>query len=582
MIRFPAGAVRFPWRLLLALVAGLTVLSGCAAIPSSSGPTVVKEIDEQGRVRPIAPPPEPGIDKFSLVRDFIRYSADPSDNHAAARQYLAAAPHRNWQTTAGPLLVLADNFSTTPLIGDDDPNRASLELRGTRLGKLAVDKSFHPDFGTYDLRINVVRENGEWRIVDPPPDLVVTNSGFTQFYEGVPLYFLSPDHSRVVPDLRYIVTEPRASQPGQVIDLLLKGPSDTLGAAVTSALPDGALTRTNVATAAEGQLVVDLTHVGSPNSSDRQLIAAQVVLSLSSVTVARTRLLADGVVLSPNHPDWTLDDVRGMQPDDVRQDLPGFVASNGVLRSMDTGTEVKGASGPGSPAVVSGAQSLDGSRLATVVRSGNQQVLRIGQPGSMTRDAGVAGGQLTRPTWMPNAHEVWTVVNSNSVHRLVDSGNGVWDERPVSISQLAGYGPITDLRLSRDGARAAVVAGNRLYVAALVTGPDGTVNLVQPQQLLAETLSDVVAVDWDRQDSLTVATLSTSNPVYRVSVDGLTYSSFSSANLTQPITAITAAPNKPVVVADNTGLWVANDAKEIWHLHPRGQGIDIGKPFYPG
>lgn len=582
MIRFRPRTVRSPLRLLLLLLAGLTVLSGCAAIPSSSGPTVVKEIDEQGRVRPIAPPPEPGIDKFSLVRDFIRYSGDPGDNHAAARQYLAAAPRHNWQTSAGPLVVLADNFSTTPVNGDEDPNRASLELRGTQLGRLNADKSFHPDVLTYDIQVKVVRENGEWRISDPPPDLVVTNSGFTQFYEGVPLYFLSPDHSRVVPDLRYIVTEPRASQPGQVIDLLLKGPSDTLGTAVTSALPDGALTRTNVATAAEGQLVVDLSHVGSPNSTDRQLIAAQVVLSLSSVTVARARLLADGVLLAPDHPDWTLDDVRGMQPDNPRQDLPGFVASNGVLRSMDTGTEVKGASGAGGPTLLSGAQSLDGSRLATVVKPLDKQVLRIGRPGELTRDVGLAASTLTRPTWMPNAHEVWTVANSSEVHRLVDSGNGTWDERSVSITSLAAYGPISDLRLSRDGARAAVVAGQRLYVAALVTGPDGTVNVVRPQQLLSQALTDVVAVDWDRQDSLTVATLSALNPVYRVSVDGLTYTSFSAANLTQPLIAITAAPNRPVVVEDGTGLWFANDAKEIWHLHQRGQGIDIGRPFYPG
>lgn len=568
--------------LLVAVLCAVTLVTGCAAIPSSSIPTVVRGLDDQQRTRPVAPPPEPGIDKLSLVRDFIRYSGDPADNNAAARQYLAKQQRQDWHPT-GSLVIIADNFNTTPVPEEDDPNRASLELRGTQIGRLNSDRSFSPAAGAYDMAIKVVKENGEWRISDPPPDLLVTNSAFTQSYEGVPVYFLSPDRSRVVPDLRYIVTEPRSSEPGQIIDLLLKGPSQALGAAVNSQLPDGARTRTNVAPSPEGQLVVDLSHLGTPSTAERQLIAAQVVLSLSSVTVSRVRLLSDGVILAPDHPDWTLEDVQAFQSDVTsRQDLPGLVVSNGVLRLFDTGTEVKGAAGPGSPSVVSGAESIDGARLATVVRSGEDVRLRLGQPGEQTRDAGLTATKLTRPTWKPNGREVWTVANNAEIHRMVDDGDGFWTDRSASISSLASDGPITDLRLSRDGARVAVVAGQRLFVAAVVIGPDGSVNIVEPQELMAGTLTNVVAVDWDRQDSLTVATLNNVNPVYRVSVDGLTFSPFSSANLTQPVTAITAAPNKPVVVADHTGLWIANDAKEIWHLHPRGQGIDLGTPFYPG
>lgn len=567
---------------LVAMLCAVAVLSGCAAIPSSSSPTVVRGLDDQQRTRPMAPPPEPGIDKLSLVRDFIRYSGNPTDNNAAARQYLAQQQRQDWRP-GGSLVVLADNFNTTPVAEDDDPNRASLELRGTQIGRLNSDRSFSPAAGGYDMKIKVIREGGEWRISEPPPDLVVTNSAFTQSYESVPVYFLSPDRSRVVPDLRYIVTEPRSSEPGQIVDLLLKGPSTALGAAVNSQLPDGARTRTNVAPSPEGQLVVDLSHLGNPSPAERQLIAAQIVLSLSSVTVSRVRLLSDGVILAPEHPDWTLDDVQTFQSDmAARQDLPGLVVSNGVLRSFDTGTEVKGAAGPGSPAVISGAESVDGARLATVVRIGESMSLRIGPSGEPTRDAGLVASKLTRPSWKPNAHELWTVANSSEVHRLVDDGDGSWVDRTAATGSLASDGPITDLRLSRDGARVAVVAGQRLFVAAVVTGSDGSVNIVQPQEIMAGTLTNVVAVDWDRQDSLTVATLNNVNPVYRVSVDGLSFSPFSSANLTQPLTAITAAPNKPVVVADHTGLWIANDAKEIWHLHPRGQGVDLGTPFYPG
>jgi hypothetical protein len=95
------------------------------------------------------------------------------------------------------------------------------------------------------------------------------------------------------------------------------------------------------------------------------------------------------------------------------------------------------------------------------------------------------------------------------------------------------------------------------------------------------TLTGVVDVDWLSQDSLVAATTLPSQPVVKVPIDGLRLDTFNSSNLTPPVYAITAAPGRPIVVADASGLWTASDVGEVWRPHPHSQGMRPA-PFYPG
>jgi hypothetical protein len=53
------------------------------------------------------------------------------------------------------------------------------------------------------------------------------------------------------------------------------------------------------------------------------------------------------------------------------------------------------------------------------------------------------------------------------------------------------------------------------------------------------------------------------------------------ANLTVPLTSITAAPSRPVMVTDAIGMWTANDIGQFWLPHLHNQGANA-RPFYPG
>jgi hypothetical protein len=166
------------------------------------------------------------------------------------------------------------------------------------------------------------------------------------------------------------------------------------------------------------------------------------------------------------------------------------------------------------------------------------------------------------------------------VTRLSRTKDNTWSNLPVDQGELAPYGKITELRLSRDGVRVAVVAGGRLYVGAVARTDGGTTVKISAPKLLP-AVSNVVSVDWLDSNVVVAATNTPSGPVWRVPVDGVDAEAYSLQNLTLPLTSITSAPSRPVVVTDAVGQWFASATGQIWLPHPANQGPNA-RPFYPG
>src|SRR5262249_14557293 len=131
---------------------------------------------------------------------------------------------------------------------------------------------------------------------------------------------------------------------------------------------------------------------------------------------------------------------------------------------------------------------------------------------------------MTRPTWQfgvsstQSSNEVWTVVDGTNVIRLQRDKSNNWTALPVDATNLSTYGKITDLRLSRDGVRVAVVADGKLYIGAVARVDNGT-SIAAPK--LVPQVTSVVSVDWLNQSTVMVATNSPTGPVWRVPVDGM-------------------------------------------------------------
>ncbi|WP_307849576.1 LpqB family beta-propeller domain-containing protein [Qaidamihabitans albus] len=574
-----------------AALACVLVAAGCANIPAESQPEAIPR-DRLGQPTQEIPEPAPDLDPLTVVREFVRASAQPASDNAAARAYLERTERQTWRPDQS-LTVIQDTFGTVYAPSSEQPageNERLVTLRGFQVGRLGPDSAFIPSTDSVEVPVRLRRQqNAQWRIVDPPNNIMITETDFTESYFRVPVYFFAPDSSALVPDLRYVVAKPQSGLPARVVDLLLAGPSNGLAGAVRNPLGDSATLESNVTGTSDGALVVPLSGVEEQSVQDRKLIAAQIVRSLQNVTTSRIRLLSDGTALVPGHIDWRPSDLPAYEAlSSPSSELPGLMVVDGRVRSLGNGAPIDDPAGTGALNVESAAQSINGEQLAVVERVGDRARLRVGDYGANGQVVDLADAKaLTRPSWRPAAStssssgELWTAVDQEQVVRVLRAPDGRWTPQSVNASEITAVGPITGLRLSRDGVRVAVIAGGQLLVASVVRAADGTsVTLRAPRILQSGQLGEVVDVDWISQDTLIAATASESVPVARVPVDGLRLDKFNSSNLTPPMSAVTAAPGRPIVVADAGGLWTVSDVGEVWRPHAHSHAE--ARPFYPG
>jgi hypothetical protein len=574
-----------------ALLLALLVLTGCASIPEESTPHAVRD-DPQLSTEAAEQPPTRGLNPYDLVREFVRRSGNPD----AARMYLTKRARASWIGDAKPKII-HDTFGTVPLPSDDqkqsgedrggvDNGRITVMLRMTQIGRLGADSAFVPGIGNPQFPVVVRRENGQWRIDDPPPDVFVPLADFNVSYEPVTLYFFDPDLRITVPDQRYVSAVPASGLPARVIQVLLSGPSNTMLGSVASPLA-GVGSRTNVVPDDDGALVVDLNPLGDKTQEQREKIAAQIVLSLRNVTSSRLRIKGDGQALIQGHGDWRVSDIKQYDtPTKPNSDQPGLISSDGRLRTLLDGRPIPGPAGNGEYDVVSAAQSIEGDQLAVVTRVGGRLRLRVGRYGEAMQEVELDAATMTRPSWRVStadgqeANEVWTVEDGNVV-RVVRNGDGTWVSVEVNASALDAFGPITELRLSRDGTRAAMVNTKGKIVAASVVRDKDSVSLAVPRTLQPTMIVNAVGVDWLNQHTLVVATSQTQLPVINLSVDGLKIDTYDPNNLQFPIHAITAAPEREIVVTDSAAVSMVSGLGQVWRQVQNGQG-PTAIPFYPG
>lgn len=578
-------------RMRLALVALLGVVllaAGCANIPEETQPEVVSA-GGVAQEKQEVPEPASGLNPLAVVRAFIEASGQPLNDHARARVYLSKKAQQKWRPR-GSVQIINDSFNTVYAPADEQPKADDVRVvRVTApiVGRLSSDNAFIPatTHDPLDASIKLRQlSNGEWRIVDAPSKLIITKSDFKVHYFRVPVYFFAPASSTLVPDLRYVPTEPSEGLPTRVLGLLLHGPSDALAGAVRNPLADVGL-ETN-ARVAPGAVVIPLTGVQNMGEQARRLIVAQLVSSLAPVTSSGIKPMANGSPLIAGRESWRPSDLSSYSAASaLSSKLPGLFVLNGTVRSLETGAPIDGSAGSGVHRVIRAGQSIDGSRLAVVERTGGRVRLRVGPTHGTLSLVDLDGRSMTAPTWRPSSspdspsHAVWTVVDGERVVRVLRTSDGAWVPQKVDASELTSLGTITALRLSRDGTRVAAVVDNKVVIASVVR-ESSAVTLRAPRVLQSDTLTKVTDVAWAGQHTVVASTRSTTTPVVRMPIDGLRMETYNTANLLAPIRAIAAVPGRPVIAAGQGGMSTASDVGEIWRRHPHSSAGAI--PFYPG
>lgn len=567
-------------------VVGVAVLSlvatGCADVPERT--TAHAVVDRPAGADPVVSGPEENAEPVALVRNFVERSGNP----LAAKTFLTEGARAAYPAD-GPPTIIEDTFSVVPSVVPAADSESTVEqtvvLRADSVGRLDGAMAFVPAQGKLEYLVKVRRQqNGQWRIEDPPTIVMIRQDDFVDAYTAATLYFLDPSVRAPVPDVRYVRAESQRELTARaVIDLLLAGPSETVRDSVRTFLPEDAGLSSNVVIASDGALLVPLTRIGELSERDRRLVAAQIVLSLREATPNRVRLKVDGQDLVPGQGDFRAADFGAYDAvTDPVAKLSGMVAAGGRLRTLAGGTDQPSLAAYDGLTVSSAAQSVDGRSIAIVADTGAGRKLWLGTLGETPIEV-FSAGRLTRPAWLladeaGNSNEVWTVQDGAVVVRLVRTGAG-WSRAGVNATELVPFGTITDLRLSRDGTRVAVVANGQLVMASVVRTSD-SVAIKSPRRLQQGLLTGVVGVDWQSQTKLVVATSQSPLPVVRMSVDGMTLEPYTSSNLTGKVTAITAARNRPVVVTDERGMSTASQPGDLWRAYAPDEGPG-SIPFYP-
>ncbi|MCM6775722.1 MtrAB system accessory lipoprotein LpqB [Nocardia sp. CDC159] len=586
------------------MLAGLLTLTGCANLPDSSAPQALGTID-RAPTSSTLPQPIQGRDPDLLLRDFLQASADPSNRHEAARQYLSPKAAAKWNDAASITILESADTLRESRSGDT----ATYQIRGRKLGELEPDGSYRAVDGTssqVEKRMEMVRVGGEWRIDELQAGVLVIKTAFEKSYRRYVLYFPNAAGTAMVPDIRWIA-ERKDQLTTRLLTMLAAGPQPELLPATRNMLSGavsvhGGVTKANGQTDAVGVGVggvqIDFAGASTLDQRGKELLAAQVVLTLSGADILGPYvLLADGKPLDERYAatGWSAADINAMNPAWSTRNRVGLHAvRDGSLVKVDVGkNEISPV--PGYFGSVHNLQSVglsqDGQLVAAVADSGQPapqppRTLVIGTYDGASTISVEQGETFTRPSWTADGTAAWTVVDGQRVIRVVnDRRTGTVSKQDVDISALfappadptqsAPRGPITELRVDRSGARAALIANGKVYVAVIVPQPNGRFALASPLPVAVSVASRVVSLDWFSADRVIFVREGNVEPVDTVPIDGYGVTPLTAQNLTWPVRVVSASPDFQYVADARAVLQLQSNEpsserfwREVYNLGP--------------
>ncbi|MFJ1457689.1 MtrAB system accessory lipoprotein LpqB [Nocardia sp. N2S4-5] len=588
------------------VLAGLLALPGCANLPDSSAPQALGTIDREPTTAG-PPPPSTGRDPDLLLRDFLQATADPSNRHQTARQYLTPAAAATWDDTARITIVEKPDTLRESRSGDT----ATYQIRAHKIGELEADGSYRVVDNTLENHIEMTKVGTEWRIDELQPGVVVDSNAFAKFYRRYALNFANTPGTAMVPDLRWVsVRKEQLAQ--RLLSLLAEGPQPALAPAVRNVLSGpvtirGGITKPNGDTdgvgVGLGGVQVDFAGASALDQRAKELLAAQVVLTLADAGVLGPYfLLGDGKPLDERYATtgWSVPDVSALSPSANSHNKIGLhaVRDGALVRVKDGGISPV----PGYFGTARNLQSVgmtpDGQLVAAVADSGRPapepaRTLVIG--GNDNNALAVAeGNTFTRPSWTADGSSAWSVVDGDRVVRAAhdrSTGNlSVQDvdtsalfSTPTSTSEPMPRTPITELRMSRTGARAAIVAGGKAYVVVVVPQADGKYALTSPLPIALSLSTAVVSLDWFREDTIMLAREGNVDPVKTVLIDGSESDPVTSQNLTPPVRTLSASPDTQYIADSRAVMQLQSDEpgrERFWReVQPLGANA---VPVLPG
>ncbi|MBA4025417.1 MAG: hypothetical protein C0482_23935 [Gordonia sp.] len=551
------GRARRPIVLLVGLVA-VALLSACVSIPNNSSPQPLGSLERHQPTRNV-PTPRPGMDPETLVRDFLKASVQPGSGHLAARQFLTQDASNSWDDQGGALLLDEINV----LSDDRTDDTITVRVNGENTGELQPSGQLIPSSGRIETRLSLRRVDGQWRIDGPlPVGVMMDREQFEASYRPHVLYYPSTDDQHLVADPRWLYAG--ADQlSDQLIGLLIAGPVEDLRGAVTNEFPARSSLHGSIESLPSGGVRLDLAGLNGLGDADRNRLAAQIIWTLSDSDISGPYVIdADGAPLNERRAaGWQTRDVESLDPSPPAGALGLHIVRGGSLQAVADNT-VAPVPGPlGSTRSLLAADiSADAGRVAAVSQNvvpgpAPRLSLTIGDYGADMTPV-LEGETITRPSFAGDSRTVWVVVDEDRVTQVTQSsGAGQVTEAEVDSTAIrsVAQGAITELQISQDGARAAMIVGGQVVLAIVERRADGRLVLSNPRGAAALNIAGAVSLDWLSSETLVIARNAADGPVVQLRIDGTPPGALPSGNLTPPVTSVVAGQST-IYAADSRGV----------------------------
>lgn len=457
--------------LLGGLLAGLLAVAGCTTLPDS-GPVHTRRAAEGSTTEeaPYFAPPGPHEDdtREEIVAGYLTAMQANPPSTAVARKFLARVARDTWSPNQGTLVydarTLLDRGGSVR-VRFSDVHR--LDARGGWLGG--------PPGRTENVDFRMVREDGEWRIANPPDALAVPASYFASLFVPFDLYFFDQTQRVLVPDRIYVPAGEQTAS--NLVRSLLLGPGPDLDPVTTTAFPSRTLLDLGVVVTDEGTAEIPLgTSVLKLDQKALERVLAQLGHTLRQVPgIFRMRLTVDGapVPLPGGRTDVSVQQGNQLDPVQAVDAADPLAIHDGrVVRVLGDGTEpIQGALGRRGFAL--GSLAVDDSRQMVAAVSANGHRLYVTE--SRDTDTGVRtpitdGDDLQRPVFDLFGN-LWVLDRTPRGARiyLVEQVSGQLRTRLLRIPGVSGRN-LSAITMTADGTR---------LVAAAADGPNPVV-LVSP------------------------------------------------------------------------------------------------------
>ena len=529
-----------PARLLRAVVV-LAVLGGLAAcsagVPQTDEVVSVSSVTSAPpSVDPEAPQdlggPRIGQDETDVAVGFMN-AMNSGDVGTIQRWVMPDARDDivRWSAKTATVWVYSVFEPGSEYLSQDD--KLIVPIRVKVVGELRGGRDWYPSTGDKLLSLELAKDGGEPRVVNPGPVMWMRDMSFSKHYTSAEVVMV-PDLDDPSPLLAPVPVfvpaggedDRKASQARvkAALNLLLAGPKDRYGY-LDTAIPAG--TRLKWFRYAEDLATVNLTRSFAAPTGSGQLRIGQVFWTVNRLLpTAAVRILVEGRLVKPIGRDqfpaartWTRRDVplAAMWPQRSQEhenDSVLFVRRGEIYSILPRPgqsprpVELDAPSPKSAPT-----RSPDYRWMAFVAGTGTEQTLWLVDPAGKAFRAEELSGRLSAPTWSPDSKRVYVVARDETGTRLVEVARSNLVVRRLQLAPLPLGLELASVTVSPDGTSLLAVAdrpgrrveeaepvpGGQLYLGRF--GPDGVTSWSKGQ--LAPGLGRIFSPIW--VDPVTIA-----------------------------------------------------------------------------